>query len=79
MYGYRPINGQALVSNTNNTKQENITKQPKDSQSLISFFKEKGFDAMKQKNSMSIIHSENGKQVMEVRFVTGVACNYLDG
>ena len=46
---YRPMNGQALVSKTNNTKQENLTKQSKDWQTLISFFENKGFDAVEAK------------------------------
>ena len=42
---HHPINGQVLVSNTNNTKQENYTKQPKGRQAVIDFFEENGFDA----------------------------------
>jgi len=41
----RPTSGQALVSNTNNTKQENFIKQPKDCQAVTDFFEEKNFDA----------------------------------
>ena len=41
---HRPINGQALVSNTNNIKQENFIKQPKDYQAVIDFFEEKNFN-----------------------------------
>ena len=41
---YHPINGQVLVSNTNNTKQENYTKQPKGRQAVIDFFEKNGFD-----------------------------------
>jgi len=43
-YQHRPISGQALVSTTNNNKQENSTKQPKDCQAVIDFFIEKNFD-----------------------------------
>jgi hypothetical protein len=42
---HRPINGQALVSTINNTKQANNNKQPKGRQAVLIFFKEKGFDA----------------------------------
>ncbi|GFZ81646.1 transcriptional regulator [Aquaticitalea lipolytica] len=42
---HRPTSGQALVSNTNNTKQENFIKQPKDCQAVIDFFEEKNFEA----------------------------------
>ncbi|MHA7056443.1 hypothetical protein ACWGOQ_0004440 [Aquimarina sp. M1] len=42
---HRPTSGQALVSSTNNTKQENTIKQPKGRQAVILFFEEKGFDA----------------------------------
>ena len=45
VYQHRPIGGQALVSNTNNNKQENNIKQPKGRQAVILFFQEKGFDA----------------------------------
>ncbi len=42
---HRPKDGQALVSTTNNTKQENNIKQPKGWQAVILFFNEKGFEA----------------------------------
>tara|TARA_R110002051_G_scaffold238807_2_gene299522 strand:+ start:4357 stop:5109 length:753 start_codon:yes stop_codon:yes gene_type:complete len=42
---HSPIDGQALVSETNNIKQENYIKQPKGRQAVILFFEEKGFDA----------------------------------
>ncbi|KJD36445.1 hypothetical protein PW52_04605 [Tamlana sedimentorum] len=45
LYQHRPIDGQALVSNTNNIKQENNIKQPKGRQAVVLFFEEKGFDA----------------------------------
>jgi len=45
LYQHHPIGGQALVSNTNNIKQENNIKQPKGRQAVILFFEEKGFDA----------------------------------
>jgi hypothetical protein len=45
VYQHRPIGGQALVSETNNIKQENYIKQPKGRQAVILFFEEKGFDA----------------------------------
>lgn len=41
---YHPTNGQAVVSTTNNTKQENSIKQPKGRQAVIDFFIEKNFD-----------------------------------
>ncbi|RFN60328.1 hypothetical protein [Marixanthomonas ophiurae] len=49
VYQHRPIVGQALVSNINNTKQENNIKQPKGRQAVILFFEEKGFDAEEAK------------------------------
>ena len=45
VYQHRPTDGQALVSNTNNIKQENNIKQPKGWQAVVLFFEEKGFDA----------------------------------
>ena len=45
VYQHRPINGQALVSTINNTKQANNNKQPKSRQAVIIFFNDKGFDA----------------------------------
>src|SRR5690606_13260607 len=45
MYQHRPVSGQALAPNINNTKQENNYKQPKDRQAVFVFFKEKGFSA----------------------------------
>ncbi|MAZ26683.1 MAG: hypothetical protein CL868_06350 [Cytophagaceae bacterium] len=45
VYQHRPMSGQALVSNTNNTKQENTIKQPKGRQTVIDFFIEKDFDS----------------------------------
>lgn len=41
---HHPKNGQALVSNTNNIKQANFIKQPKDCQAVVDFFEEKNFD-----------------------------------
>ena len=45
VYQHRPTDGQALVSNTNNIKQENNIKQPKGWQAVVLFFEEKGFEA----------------------------------
>lgn len=42
---HRPVSGQALVSNINNTKQININKQPKGRQAVLDFFIEKDFNA----------------------------------
>jgi hypothetical protein len=44
VYQHSPTGGQALVSNTNNNKQVNNIKQPKDRQAVILFFEEKSFD-----------------------------------
>lgn len=41
----RPASGQALVPYINNTKQINISKQPKGRQAVLIFFEEKGFPA----------------------------------
>ncbi|MDH7911987.1 hypothetical protein [Winogradskyella sp. SYSU M77433] len=49
VYQHRPTNGQALVSETNNIKQENYIKQPKDCQAVINFFEEKNFDVAEAK------------------------------
>lgn len=42
---HRPVSGQALVSNINNTKQANNIKQPKGRQAVLDFFIEKDFNA----------------------------------
>ncbi|MDT0691840.1 hypothetical protein RM549_18755 [Salegentibacter sp. F188] len=42
---HRPVSGQALVSNINNTKQVNINKQPNSRQAVLNFFIEKDFNA----------------------------------
>ncbi|WP_203296560.1 hypothetical protein [Luteirhabdus pelagi] len=49
VYRHHPIKGQALVSNTNYSKQENLIKQPKDCQVVIDFFEEKNFDMTEAK------------------------------
>ncbi|MFB9055909.1 hypothetical protein ACFFU9_04060 [Mariniflexile ostreae] len=45
VYKHRPVSGQALVSNINNTKQVNTNKQPKGRQAVLDFFIEKSFNA----------------------------------
>ncbi|WP_299800739.1 hypothetical protein [uncultured Maribacter sp.] len=77
---HRPIGGQALVSNTNNTKQVNNIKQPKGWQAVILFFEEKGFDANEGKKFFE--HYENrswqtsdGKAIRDWR---ALATNWMD-
>lgn len=54
---HRPISGQALVSNTNNTKQVNINKQPNGRKAVLDFFIEKDFNVDEGKKFYA--HYEN--------------------
>ncbi len=80
VYQHRPTGGQALVSNTNNNKQENNIKQPKDRQSVILFFEEKGFDADEGKKFFEHYYerewqTSDGKEIRDWR---AVAINWMD-
>lgn len=77
---YRPTSGQALVSNTNNIKQENYIKQPKGWQAVINFFVEKGFNADEGKKFFEHYETRNwqtsdGKQIRDWR---ALATNWMD-
>ena len=77
---HRPIDGQALVSNTNNIKQENHIKQPKGWQAVFIFFEEKGFDADEAKKFFEHYKARNwqtsdGKDIRDWR---SVAINWMD-
>ena len=77
---HRPTSGQALVSNTNNIKQENYIKQPKGWQAVINFFIEKGFNADEGKKFFEHYETRNwqtsdGKQVRDWR---ALAANWMD-
>ncbi len=77
---YHPINGQALVSTTNNIKQENTIKQPKGWQAVILFFKEKGFEADEGKKFFEHYETRNwqtsdGKEIRDWR---ALATNWMD-
>ncbi len=77
---HHPNNGQALVSNTNNIKQENYLKQPKGSQAVIIFFEEKGFDADEGKKFFDHYQerewrTSDGKSIRDWR---ALATNWMD-
>ncbi|TPN87316.1 hypothetical protein [Aquimarina algicola] len=77
---HRPIGGQALVSTTNNIKQENCTKQPKGWQAVIDFFIEKGFNADEGKKFYEHYETRNwqtsdGQQIRDWR---ALATNWMD-
>ena len=77
---HRPIGGQALVSTTNNIKQENYTKQPKGWQAVIDFFIEKGFNADEGKKFYEHYETRNwqtsdGKTIRDWR---ALATNWMD-
>ena len=80
VYQHRPINGQALVSNTNNTKQENNNKQPKGRQAAILFFEEKGFDADEGKKFFGHYEANNWKTSdgQAIRDWRALATNWMD-
>ncbi|OSY87597.1 hypothetical protein WH52_10795 [Tenacibaculum holothuriorum] len=77
---YHPINGQALVSNTNIIKQENNIKQPKGWQDVIDFFIENGFNADEGKKFYEHYkarswQTSDGKEIRDWR---AVAINWMD-
>jgi len=77
---HRPTSGQALVSNTNNIKQENYIKQPKGWQAVINFFVEKGFNADEGKKFFEHYETRNwqtsdGKPIRDWR---ALATNWMD-
>ena len=80
VYQHRPTSGQALVSNTNNTKQENLIKQPKDYQAVVDFFIEKNFDVGEAEKFYVHYHDRNwqtgdGETIRDWR---SVAINWMD-
>ena len=80
VYQNHPIGGQALVSNINNTKQENNIKQPNGRQSVILFFEEKGFDADEAKKFYEHYadrewKTSDGKPIRDWR---SLATNWMD-
>ncbi len=77
---YHPTSGQALVSTTNNIKQENTIKQPKDCQAVIDFFIEKNFDVVEAEKFYQHYHDRNwqtgdGETIRDWR---SVAINWMD-
>ncbi|MFD0863911.1 hypothetical protein ACFQ1M_16975 [Sungkyunkwania multivorans] len=77
---HHPIGGQALVSTTNNIKQENYTKQPKGWQAVIDFFVENGFNADEGKKFYEHYETRNwqtsdGKAIRDWR---ALATNWMD-
>lgn len=77
---YHPINGQALVSNTNNTKQENYIKQPKGRQAVIDFFEKNGFDAEEGKKFFEHYEARNWQTSdgQTIRDWRALATNWMD-
>jgi len=80
VYQHRPIGGQALVPNTNNTKQENFIKQPKDYLAVIDFFEEKKFDKAEAEKFYQHYAERNwqtgdGESIRDWR---AVAINWMD-
>jgi hypothetical protein len=76
----RPINGQALVSTINNTKQVKNIKQPKGWQAVIDFFIEKGSKADEGKKFYEHYETRNwqtsdGKKIRDWR---ALASNWMD-
>ncbi|WP_430905572.1 hypothetical protein [Maribacter sp. 2-571] len=77
---HRPTSGQALVSTTNNTKQVNTIKQPKDWQAVFLFFEEGGFDADEAKKFFDHYQARSwqtsdGKEIRDWR---ALAKNWMD-
>lgn len=77
---HHPINGQVLVSNTNNTKQENYTKQPKGRQAVVDFFEKNGFDADEGIKFFEHYDSRNWQTSdgQKIRDWRAVATNWMD-
>ena len=76
----RPVSGQALVSKTNNIKQENDIKQPKGWQAVIDFFIEKGFNADEGKKFYEHYEARNWKTSdgQQIRDWRALATNWMD-
>ncbi|MUU78652.1 hypothetical protein [Winogradskyella endarachnes] len=77
---HHPTNEQALVSTTNNIKQENSIKQPKGRQAVIDFFIEKNFDLGEAEKFYSHYNERdwrtgNGESIRDWR---SVAINWMD-
>lgn len=77
---HHPKNGQAVVPNTNNTKQENFIKQPKDCQAVVDFFEEKNFNITEaekfyQHYTNRNWHTGNDEPIRDWR---AVAINWMD-
>ncbi|MGB8705757.1 MAG: hypothetical protein WCD31_12060 [Gillisia sp.] len=77
---YHPINEQVLVPYTNNTKQQNNIKQPKDGQAVINFFQKKGFSAV---DAQKFFHHYQTSQWTtsdgeSIRNWKAVAVNWMD-
>ncbi|WP_350286932.1 hypothetical protein [uncultured Croceitalea sp.] len=77
---HHPISGQALVSTTNNNKQENLTKQPKGRQDVIDFFVKNDFKAVEAEKFYEHYderdwQTSNGKPIRDWR---SVATNWMD-
>ena len=77
---HHPINGQVLVSNTNNTKQENYIKQPKGRQAVIDFFEENSFDADEGKKFFEHYETRNWQTSdgQAIRDWRALATNWMD-
>ncbi|MDL5514962.1 hypothetical protein QSE00_24345 [Arenibacter sp. M-2] len=77
---HHPINGQVLVSNTNNTKQENYKKQPKGRQAVIDFFEENSFDADEGKKFFEHYETRNWQTSdgQTIRDWRALATNWMD-
>ena len=77
---HRPLSGQALVPYINNTKHENINKQPKDRQAVFIFFKEKGFSADEGKKFFDYYEKRDWKtrDGSEINDWKAIAKNWMD-
>ncbi|WP_031428463.1 hypothetical protein [Flavimarina sp. Hel_I_48] len=80
LYQNRPVSGQALVSNINNTKQVNITKQPKGRQAVLDFFIEKDFNADEGKKFFAHYEANDWKTSdgKTIRDWQALAKNWMD-
>lgn len=80
MNQHRPVSGQALVSNINNTKQININKQPNGRQAVLDFFIEKDFNADEGKKFFTHYEANNWKTSdgKPIRDWQALAKNWMD-
>lgn len=76
----RPVSGQALVSNINNTKQVKSNKKPKGRQAVFNFFKEKGYDTDEGKKFYTHYETNGWKTSDEkpIRDWKALAKNWID-